>query len=365
MKKILIINTVPFGMGGMSSVIVNYLEKMNKNDMKITMIVNSKIEKVYYEALKRNKVNIIILERNNRVISYMYNLYKIMKKEKFQVVHIHGNSSTMAFESIPAYLNKIPNRIVHSHNVSCEHKILNRVLWPILKRTSTLALACSEEAGKWLFKEEKEFNVLNNAIDTEKYKFTKDKRNIIRKELDLENFYVIGHVGYFNDQKNHEKLFKVVNYLKDKINVKLLCISGDSEVPESINELIEKYNLRNNIKILLRRNDVNELLKGMDLFMFPSKYEGLGLALIEAQASGLHCLPSNEVPREAAICQKLVHYCDLADCDSVWGNLILNIRKSTNESREKESLEAITQLKKFGYDIIIESEKLREIYINR
>ena len=102
MKKILIINTVPFGMGGMSSVIVNYLENMNKNNMEITMIVNSKIEKVYYEALKRNKVNIIILERNNRVISYMYKLYKIMKKEKFQVVHIHGNSSTMAFESIPA-----------------------------------------------------------------------------------------------------------------------------------------------------------------------------------------------------------------------------------------------------------------------
>lgn len=363
MKKILIINTVPFCMGGMSSVIVNYLENMNKNDMEITLIVNSKIEEIYYDALKRNRVNIIILKRNRMIISYMYKLYKIMKKYKFQVVHIHGNSSTMAFESIPAYLNKIPSRIVHSHNVSCDHRILNIVLWPILKRTLTLALACSEEAGRWLFKGEKEFYVLHNAIDTEKYKFTKEQRSIIRRELDLDNFYVIGHVGYFNEQKNHEKLFEVVNYLKDKINLKLLCISGDSEVPENINELIDKYNLRNDIKILLRRNDVNELLKGMDLFMFPSKYEGLGLALIEAQASGLYCLASNEVPREAGICQRLVYHCDLDDCDSKWGELILNIRRNRNELRENESLEGITQLKKFGYDIKIESEKLREIYI--
>ena len=82
MKKILIINTVPFCMGGMSSVIVNYLENMNKNDMEITVIVNSKIEEIYYDALKRNRVNIIILKRNRMIISYMYKLYKIMKKYK-------------------------------------------------------------------------------------------------------------------------------------------------------------------------------------------------------------------------------------------------------------------------------------------
>lgn len=364
MKKILIINTVLFGMSGISSVIMNYLTNVNKNNMKITVIVNKKIEKVYEDYLNKNGIRIVVLKRNYRIIRYIYKLYKIMKKEKFDVVHIHGNSSTMAFETIPAYLNKIPNRIVHSHSISCEHKIANKILWPILKRTYTLGVACSEEAGKWLFKKKSGFVILNNAINLEKYKFCNDVRDEIRENLKMKNSYVIGHIGYFNDGKNHEKLFEIVNYLKSKIDVQLLCIAGNSEVPDNIKEMIKKYDLEDNIKILLRRNDVNKLLQAMDYFVFPSKFEGLGLAIIEAQATGLLCLASDKVPKEAAICSELVSYCDLLSNGDVWASKILSIDKKIKfKSRKDRSDIAMIKLKEAGYDMVTESEKLRQIYM--
>lgn len=361
MKKILIINNVPFEMGGMSSVIVNYINNMNKEGVEITLIVNSKIERNYEVNLLENGIKIIVLSRNNRVINYMYDLYKVMKKGNFDVVHIHGNSSTMLFETLPAYLTKIPKRIVHCHNISCQHKVLNKVLWSIFKRTYTLALACSNEAGKWLFKDEKEFLVLNNAFDLNKYKFDQKIRKKMREELGIGDIYTIGHVGFFNNQKNHEKLFEVISYLKDKIDIQLLCVSGDTEVPEKINELIKEYGLENKVKILLRRSDINSLLQAMDFFVFPSKFEGLGLALLEAQATGLHCLASDKVPRAAGVCENLVQYCGLEDDAIEWSNRILKMKK--NEEREKASIDAINKLTKAGYDIITEAEKLRNIYI--
>lgn len=363
MKKILIINTVRFGMGGMSSVIVNYLKNMNKTNMEITIIANTIIEKSYEETLKKSGINIIILRRNYRVIRYVYQLYKIMKKEKFDVVHVHGNSSTMAFETVPAYLNKIEKRIIHSHNVSCKHKILNKILWPILNKTHNLALACSNEAGKWLFKNEKKYQILNNAINLDKYKYSEEVRNQIRRDLELDNSYVIGHVGYFNEQKNHEKLFQIVNCLKNKIDLKLLCISGNSEVPNNIKEMIKKYDLENHVEILLERKDVNKLLQVMDCFVFPSKFEGLGLALIEAQATGLECLASNVVPKKARVCEELVSYIDLIEDSKEWSKLILDIKDKNFKSRNEKSINAINQLKKASYDITIEAEKLRQIYM--
>lgn len=363
MKKVLVINTVPFGMGGMSAVITNYLKNMNKDNMEITMIVNSRIEKEYEDILKLNGIKIIILKRNYKLIRYIYQLHKVMKQEKFDVIHVHGNSSTMAFESVPAYLNRIPIRIMHCHNVTCTHKILNKILWPFLKNTYTLGVACSKEAGEWLFKDKKEFIILNNAINLEKYQFDENSRVEVRKSLGLENDFVVGHVGYFNDQKNHEKLFEIVSYLKNKIDVKLLCISGSAEIPDKILEMIKKYQLENNIKILLKRNDVNRLLQGMDCFVFPSKFEGLGLALVEAQATGINCFASDKVPKAAAICEDLVNYCNLESNSSEWGNLILDINKNHFKSRKDRCSDAMIKLKESSYDICIEAEKLREIYI--
>lgn len=363
MKKILIINTVPFIMGGMSTVIVNNLNNMNKNDMEITMIVNSRIEKIYEDILKKNGINIIVLERNYKIFKYIYQLHRIMKNKKFDVVHIHGNSSTMAFESIPAYLNNIPIRIVHGHSIVSNNNILNKILWPLLSVTYTLGLSCSREAGISLFKNEKRFSIANNGIELKRYNFNENSRQEIRKELGLGKSFVIGHIGFFNEGKNHKKLFEIVSCLKDKIDVRLLCVAGNYEVPEYINKLIEEYDIKSNIKILLRRKDVNKILQGIDYFIFPSKFEGLGLALIEAQATGIPCLVSTGVPKAVGVCYDLVRYLDLSEDSKVWADLVLDIKANMIKSRSENSNNAINQLKKAGYDITIEAEKLRQIYM--
>ena len=364
MKKILIINTVPFIMGGMSATISNYLRYMDKQDMDITLIVNSQIEEHYRNQFLREGIKLIVLERNKKILNYMIAIFKLMKKEKFDLVHIHGNSATMAFETIPALLARVKKRIVHCHNTFCDHQIINKVLLPIFKRTYTLAIACSNAAGQWLFKDNKEFNVLNNGIDLEKYMFNHYLRKEVRDELDITNEYVIGHIGLFNEQKNHEKIFQVVSCLKKSINVKLVCVSGDKSIPKEIKEMIEKYDLKENVKILLRRTDANRILQAFDFFIFPSKFEGFGIAFIEAQASGLYCLASNNVPTSAGICKNLVNYMSLEKKEDEWANLILHCKNSKSNERELLSENAVNDLRNAGYDTVQEANKLRKVYMS-
>jgi glycosyltransferase involved in cell wall biosynthesis len=185
--------------------------------------------------------------------------------------------------------------------------MLHNILKRKFKNDYTQALACSELAGDWIFGKH-QFQVLNNGINVRKYRFDEETRSQKRKQLGLDNCFVLGHIGLFNEQKNHSKVFDVFLELRNMVpQAKLLCVSGNSSVPEEIIQDVQERGINEDVVFLTSRNDVPELLMAMDYFILPSKWEGLGIAAIEAQASGLHCVVSENVPADIDLTDGVKH----------------------------------------------------------
>ena len=253
----------------------------------------------------------------------------------------------------------IENRIVHCHNTTCSNPLLNSLLLPLFYRLSTIRLACSEEAGNWLYKG-RSYTVLNNAIDTEVFCFDELKRNLYRKELGLENQFIIGHIGRINEQKNHEYLVRVFKKFHDHApDSKLICI-GEGALRPDLEQLISDLGLEEHVMLLGEHKNVENLLDAMDCFVFPSKWEGLGMVLLEAQAGGLPCIASDAVPKEADM--GLIKYLPLGNM-SPWCHAIEDI-KNREQNRCRDSELCIQTLKQKSYDLNENIRQLVHIYLD-
>lgn len=358
-KNVLIVNTVPFYKGGISTVIINYYRNIDIRQFNIDFVINREIDSDYEDYILEKGANIFILNRNNNPIKYMVLLYRILKKKKYDIVHIHGNSATMLIDTLPAVMSKVKCRIVHCHNTKCNHPKVSKILNVLFKRTYTKALACSKTAGDWLFGEAN-FEVLPNGIDVEKYRFSEEIREKVREELGLKDKFVVGHVGFMNEQKNHEKLLAVFSDLrKKKCNAHLLCVIGNSNIPEQIQRLIKEYNLKNNVTVLFQRTDVNRILQAMDVFVFPSRWEGFGMALLEAQTAGLPCVVSDCCIKEINLIGQM-KYVSLDNSEEEWIKEIMLLTFDCN--REINSEKYILALEHNGYSWDSICSRLIKIY---
>lgn len=353
--RVLVIDTVPLMMNGMSTVIMNYYRLCDK-EVEMLFVVNKEASNVYMEEFKTNKSFISILKRNN-VLSYMFELKKVICQNNIDIVHIHGNSATMIIETLVAQICGIKKIIVHCHNSECSHKVLHRILSPIFKRTYHKSIACSKHAGEWIYGKGK-FEVLYNGINVNAFKFSDDIRNNLREKYNLDKKYVIGHVGLFNEQKNHSKLFSVFSeIIKNKPDAMLLCVSGDKEIPEEINLMIRSLQIERNVRIICECENVREMLCAMDVFVFPSKWEGLGIAIIEAEASGLPCVISDRVPLDVDL-TNYIKRISLEESDSIWAKEIMD-QKVMNKEERLELNKIVLQTK---YNIENCKEQLLDVY---
>ena len=236
--KVLIINTVRFRLNGITSVIMNYYRQMDKEGIQIDFAVVNEICDEYRAELEGNRSRIFNIGPKKNVFKYTANLNGLIKKEHYNVVHIHGNSSTMALEAFVARRNHVKKIIVHAHNTECKYPVINSVLRPIMKFLATDFLACSNVAGNWLYKNDN-YIVLNNAIDVDRFHFNSCTRDNVRKEFGIVgDEFVIGHIGNFAEQKNHEFLLDIFEeYHKLNSKSKLLLV-GDGELKGKIYEKV-------------------------------------------------------------------------------------------------------------------------------
>lgn len=356
-KKVLVIDTVAMHMNGISTAIFNYY-KLCRTNVEMSFVINNDVHNYYSKEFLEDKNEFYILERT-RFFNYLHNLKRIIKKNKYDIVHIHGNSATMLLETMVAKVCKVKKIIVHCHNSECGHKVLHKLLSPVFKKTYHKALACSNLAGTWIFGENN-YEVLYNGIDVSKFKFNDGIRNEIRDEYEINNRFVIGHVGLFNEQKNHEKLINVFHeVVKQKKNSVLVCVSGDKDVPDVLAKQIKALDLEEKVIILKECNNVNEILCALDVFVFPSKWEGLGIALIEAQASGLPCVISNTIPKDVDLTETVVRK-DLDYCDKDWADEILKLELLS----EKQRYAMNKKIEDSNYNISHCKEKLLGIYMS-
>lgn len=360
MKRVLIINTIGFGYEGISSVIINYIENMNREGLEF-----------YFAAFENTGVRIKkkletlgrVIEvpfRKKNVCKYMVSLNRLLKS-RFDIVHIHGNSGTMAIETCLCKLNKIKKTLIHCHSTHTNYPMVNQLLKGIAIRQADICLACSKAAGEFLYGKNK-YIVLNNAIQIKKYKFNEEIRRKYRKQFGITQEILVGHIGYFSKVKNHEFLIDAFKeYYERNHNSKLLLVS-DGILQHEIKKKAESLGLKKVVIFAGRRSDVECLYQAMDIFVLPSLWEGLPLVTIEAQAAGLPVLVSENVT-EAAGCTEQFYVMNLDSGAKRWAEKMEGILD------EKSKIERIdTKIQKDirdkGFDISKEASKLRCIYVD-
>lgn len=286
-------------------------------------------------------------------------------KSEYNIVHIHsGSTLALMYISKIARKSGVKNVIIHSHcggkNKNLKYRLVKLISAPTLLKYPTKYCACSKHAAEWKFPKsilkKNNYTVLKNAIDTEKIYYSEDIRNKMRKELKLENKFVVGHIGRFSYQKNHSFIIDVFYEILKKNKDSVLLLIGIGELQDEIKEKVKNLKIENKVKFLNLRNDVNELLNSMDVFLLPSFFEGLPIVGIEAQSTGLPVYTSNNVTKELPI-EDLVEYYPLEMDSKVWAENILNDYK--NKTRRNTTDEII----KAGYDVKIASKVLEDFYL--
>lgn len=365
MKNILIV-TDSLRLGGLEKIIVDYIRYCNKEEYKFTYLVlddNSKGE-LEKEVLQLGGNIIKLYPPKNNYIKFYQDLKKTLSKYgPFDIVHSHP-AFTSGIVMKASHKLKIPIRISHSHTDKrlLKENIFKRMYEVIMKycirKYSTHYLAVSQGAGEYLFGESF-FNengmVLENGIKFRDFSYDVKTRKEVRNFYNFNNEKIIGHIGTFNKTKNQSLLIDILyELLKTDRHYKLLLI-GDGKTQEELKMKAKCLNIENNIMFLGRKDNISKYLQAMDIFIFPSKFEGLGLSVLESQASKLITVVSDKIPQEALI-TNYVHIISL-DCTPVeWAN---KIRALDVSGRDKLNDKPLLNS---NYEIGKSIRKLQNIY---
>lgn len=343
---------------GISAVVMNYCTHLDLDKFDITIISGAPVSPIY--KAKCDELDILIVElpvRKKQKLMYYIQLNKTLQKGKFDICHVHGNSATSSIELFLAAVNGVKVRIMHCHTSKCQHEIIHKLLSPFFNRLYTAAFACSSVAGNWIFGKNN-FKIITNAFETKKFSFDASKRKNYRNQMEIDDCLVIGHVGQINYQKNTEfsiKLFE--KQFADDKSTKLLLV-GNGRDKEFYKEYVDNSICRNKIIFYGESADIQGLLSAMDIFIFPSRVEGFGIAAIEAQINGLPCVISTAVPREVKISEH-VTFLPIGESDfEKWASTIRSL-VSIDLDRVKENNNSSLIEK---YDISNCAKNLQEEY---
>lgn len=296
--------------GGVESVIMNYYRNIDRNKIQFDFIIDedSTIDPPIKE-IEEMGGKVIFCPPYQKTTKYEKFLIELFKKNKYKIVHSNINALSI-FPLRAAMKAGVKIRIAHSHSTSNRKEwkktLLKSFLKLFSKKYANVLCACSEFAGKWLFGtntlKKGKVIIINNGIDIKLYKFNKNIRKDIRNSIGLsENDKVIGHIGRFVKQKNHDFIIEIFKKLYEKDNNYKLMLIGTGPLMKNIKEKVNLLGLSKAVYFLGQKEDANRYYNAMDLFLFPSLYEGLGMSLIEAQVNKLRCIASSEVPQKASI----------------------------------------------------------------
>lgn len=352
-------STTPVQRDGVTGVMLNLLRNIDKSKFHIDFIVINEPEEGICNQIKNEGGEIIYIPRKiTHPIQYILMYSKACKG--YDIVHVHGNSATMVLEMIAAALAGVKVRIAHSHNTYCVSKIIDKIFRPLFYCLCNTRIACGEEAGVWLFGE-RSFSIINNGINSEKYLFRENEREIVRGEFSLDdNNIVVGNVANFLAAKNHDFLIEVfIELLKMDSRYRLLLL-GAGELMNTIREKVEKSNISKLVYFVGSVSGVERYLSAMDLIVMPSLNEGFPLTLIEEQCNGLRCFVSDRITKEVDLSGN-IEFLSLDKSAEEWAQIIHgNVKKASD--RQQTSYRAQSAIKSKGYDMIQSIKLLEKIY---
>uniref|UniRef100_UPI00313BE79F glycosyltransferase family 1 protein n=1 Tax=Bacillus sp. OTU2372 TaxID=3043858 RepID=UPI00313BE79F len=348
--------------GGLETMLMNYYRQMDRNKIQFDFMVHRDEEGHYDQEILNLGGKIFRMPpiRPGNYSIYFDLLDEFFKEHReYKVVHSHNNENS-SFVLKAAKKAGIPCRIAHSHlsDLGIDLKIPFRLYARYyLRNNPNNYFACSKKAGQWLFGKKiansKELRVLNNAVNVNEFKFDETVRKNIRDQLGIKDELVLGHIGRFNKQKNHEFLIEIFKNVHQKCPKALLLLIGEGNLRTSIEKKVANLGLSSHVRFLGIRSDVSNLMQAMDLFVFPSLFEGLPVVMVEAQAAGLKCIVSDEITKESDITGR-VEFISLNKSPDYWAKQILFTSYEHADTSE--------YFKKNGYDSVTMADWLANFY---
>jgi len=352
--------------GGAETMIMNLYRNIDREKIQFNFLVHTEKECFFDAEIRELGGKIYSVPRFNLINLFRYK--KALKKFfgehlEYTAVHGHIGSSACIYLNIAKKYGMFA--IAHSHNTNSTEISLKNVLYRLFslktRRVADCFFACSKDAGADRFGKRitnsNNFSVIQNAIETDGFVYNESVRLKVREELGFSDEFIVGHIGRFSYQKNHEYLLRVfAEILKLKKNAILLLL-GDGELREEIERKISELNLNEHVVLAGVRKDANRFLNAMDCFVFPSHFEGLGIVAVEAQCNGLPCFINETFPTELDINSNL-HRLSLQSGPDVWAKEIVENAKRIPAD------EAVENVRRAGYDIKQIAKKLESFYCN-
>lgn len=370
-KVVKVLHMAPLGAGGISKLTVTINGLIDLKKVKFDYLV-FRDEKTFYEDIVykygAEKKLVDVSKYKNKLLLYWkkYQLtYKMLLKNKYDVVHVDASTPMDVVIGMAAKKAGVKYVIIHSHIAGDnKHSRLRDFYLEVCRRKMVSVfddyIAISDSAAEFMFPmsivKQKKYSIVANGIVADEYHYDEIAREECRKQLQVENNFLVGHVGRFSPEKNHKFIIEVFNKLVQMIPSAKLLLIGEGGLKTEIEKVVADNGLSDNVIFYGISHEVPKLMLAMDAFIFPSRYEGLGIAAVEAQCSGLPVFCSKGIP-EATRLTPVFNYVDDSDPEK-WAQAIAS-------SRSIERKDYIDEVKKAGFDIIHIAKKMEEYYIEK
>ena len=347
--------------GGVSNFVMNAYRQLDRTQVQFDFAMTSGKTGLFDEQVQAMGGRIFYFDPARSLLDNLQ--YVLRKNGPFAAVHSH----VFFYSGLVLRATKragVPVRIAHAHNAhtgesrGCLRLTYERGMQLLIRRYATLLLGCSEKACRYVFGDaamrDARCHVLPDGINCDRFAFRAEVRSEMRAAYGLDGQFVVGHVGHFTAAKNHEKILRVFAALCRRRQDAALLLVGDGELEADVRRMAQELEIADRVVFAGAMQDVERTYQAMDVFLFPSRYEGFGMAVVEAQASGLACVASDVVPEETNASGR-VTYLPLRAPDAAWAEAVLSAPARETDGRSAETVKAL-------YDIQSVAQTLCAIY---
>lgn len=324
--------------GGVDRYLLNYWESVSADGVRIDFLTN-KVDEDLKEKLKTHGSRLFEVASLKTPVRQYRQVRKILRLGHYDAVYFNISTAIECIAVIAAKREGVEKRMIHSHSGgnNCEsglkrmiYDFLHHVCRLFLYRYATHYYGCSERAGEWLFPKRivrsGRFQVVYNAVERDKFAYDGKVRQEVRKELDIEGRFVIGNIAAFCYQKNHMFLLDIFAEVLKRRADAVLLLAGEGPCFEEVKKKARELHIEKNVQFLGRREDADRLYQAMDVFLLPSRFEGLPIVGVEAQSAGLPCILSDRITKEAAI-TKRCKFLSLKEGARLWADAVIQVQK--------------------------------------
>ena len=347
--RVLQINSGSGNFGGVSSFLYNTYTHIDRSKVQFDFLSPDKTTYgIHSKEIRQMGGEIFEFKIKGNIITRKIKLYsklkRFVKENDYKIVHINsGNIFFNFFTSAAIKKAGVPVRIVHSHNAGDTSGMLKRMMFgimrPLIEKNATDLFSCSMLAADYMFTKKTvdsgKVKVIPNGIDTEKFAYNEAVRTQMRRDLGLEDKFVVGNIARFMPQKNHRFLIEIFEQITKQQDNAILLLVGQGELEDEIKALVHSKKLDDKVVFLGQRSDVEKIYQAMDVFVLPSIHEGFPVTGVEVQCSGLPFVLSDSITKEIRLTEN-TYFVSLKRNPQQWAEVILNTSSLTRKDMSKE-----------------------------